>query len=190
MAKVLLVRHSPPLIEANHCYGQLDVVAEPVQLQACIERLSIKLTPYKPFTVLSSPLKRCSQLAEGLVDQVTFNGALKELDFGAWEGRSWNDVPQQALQAWADNLLDYRLGEFGETVNEFNQRVSRFWQLCQNLPLDSCLVCVTHAGVIRTIIGLVENLDIEQVMSLPINMGSVTCLKIQSSGVKIEYQNC
>ncbi|WP_411990919.1 histidine phosphatase family protein [Agarivorans sp. DSG3-1] len=192
MTRVLLIRHSAPLIAPNHCYGQLDVLAESTGLTLAVTKLSAQLAALSIDKVICSPLQRCSQLADalGLAKVVEYQTWLKEINFGLWEGQSWDTIPAAELQAWADNLSSFRLGKTGETVTEFRTRVLNEWlQLCALPEQEKTIVCICHAGVIRTIVGEVQNLAIEQSMTLPLNMGSLTSLKIHSQGVTLEYTN-
>ena len=49
--------------------------------------------------------------------------ALAEMDFGAWEGRPWAEVPEAELSAWTDDFADHAPGGTGECVRDFLSRV-------------------------------------------------------------------
>ena len=61
---------------------------------------------------MSSPLGRCRALAELIGSafhlQPAYDRRLQEMDFGAWEGRDWNDIPRTELDAWAADFLHAR----------------------------------------------------------------------------------
>lgn len=197
MIRLLLVRHSSVQIEANHCYGQLNIAAQPQALLEAHDKLQAQLSPYMIDQVLCSPLQRCRQLASalGIAPTVKYVNAIQEINFGQWEGQNWDDIPRSELQAWADNLEHFRLGNDGETVAEFHLRVRAFFaNLCQNDRLQSqsteqTILCISHAGVIRSIIGQVEGMSTEQSMSLPVSMGSLSCIRIETNSSILEYIN-
>ncbi len=196
MSRVIFIRHSQPNIAANCCYGQLDMAAEAKQLAIAANRLGPLLATYQVEQILSSPLLRCRQLAENLYpdEAIRFCPELKEINFGQWEGRSWQQIPRAELDAWANAFLDCRLGAVGETVSEFNQRVMEFWQTLQQQLNASgqpqTLLCFTHAGVIRCILGQIQALDLAKSSQLPLSMASVTCIKLEKQGAQIEFVNC
>jgi len=195
VSRVIFIRHSQPDIADNCCYGQLDMAAEATQLAQAVERLAPLLTAYQVEKILSSPLLRCRQLAEALYPDATihFYPELKEIDFGRWEGCSWQQIPRNELDGWANSFLNYRLGAVGETVAEFNQRVTDFWlTLQQQLNASGqsqTLLCFSHAGVIRCILGQIQALDLAESSQLPLSMGSITSIKLATEGAQIEFVN-
>ncbi|WP_163132654.1 histidine phosphatase family protein [Agarivorans sp. Alg241-V36] len=193
MNRVLLVRHSQPDIASDCCYGQLDMPAKPEQLKQATVRLQKLLAEYSVSEVCASPLLRCRQLAEGLYDSedIEYQGSLKEVNFGQWEGSKWDDIPRHQLDAWADNLEGYRLGQTGETVAEFSQRVLGFWQtrLTTYGETNTTQVWFTHAGVIRTIVGEIQALPVVESSQIPLTFGSLTCITFTTNGAVIEYLN-
>jgi alpha-ribazole phosphatase len=111
------------------------------------------LTPFLPKNVpiFSSPLRRCSELAALLSDAlgavVRHDPRLVEMNFGAWEMRSWNDIPRTEIDAWANDLHAYRPGG-GENVLDVEQRIRSFLDDLQRQCHESAIV-VCHAGTIR-----------------------------------------
>lgn len=139
-----LVRHPRPLIAPGVCYGQLDVAAEdPALIVAC---LRCELPPGLP--VWSSPLQRCRTLAEALQPAPRLDARLMELNFGAWEGRPWDDIARPELDAWAADIDGYA-PPGGEAPRQLQQRVLAF---VDELPAGAHLL-VTHAGVIRALLA-------------------------------------
>lgn len=193
MSRVLLVRHSQPDIANDCCYGQLDMPAKPEQLKQATARLQKSLAEYSVSEVCASPLLRCRQLVESLYepDDIEYHNALKEISFGQWEGCKWDDISRNQLDAWADNLEGYRLGQSGETVAEFSQRVIGFWQRRLSVIGETNFTHVwfTHAGVIRTIVGYIQALPVAESSRIALSFGSLTCITFTSNGAAIEYLN-
>lgn len=95
-----------------------------------------------PRCVTTSPLARCLAVGRqlrrwGWVHRV--DAALLEMDFGDWDGRSWADIPQAAVDAWCADFLHHRPGG-GESLKALFGRVAA-WQP----PSTPCLV-VGHGG--------------------------------------------
>ena len=101
--ELYLIRHPRPAVEPGICYGQTDLgLAEPV------DAVAARLRPLLPesFALYASPLRRARLLAEAL-GTPQLDPRLKEIHFGDWEGRSFDDIGQAALDAWAAAPLDF-----------------------------------------------------------------------------------
>ena len=144
-----LVRHPQPDVAAGLCYGRSDLPAsEPdtARVLADLHQRGLDALP-----VVSSPLIRCAALARRLSPAPTFDARLAEMDFGAWELRSWDDIPRNEIDAWDADLLDYRPGG-GETVMDVAARVAAFDAGLRQQHEDVLVVC--HAGTIRLLAAL------------------------------------
>ncbi len=147
--KLWLLRHAQPLVAPGVCYGVSDMPADAAATQAC----AAQLAPLLPsgLTVLSSPLQRCTQLAQALLAlrpdlSLRLDARLAEMDFGCWEGVRWDDIPRSAFDDWTVNFGAARFGG-RESVNELLQRVAAVRTEAKALGQDA--VWVTHAGVLR-----------------------------------------
>lgn len=179
-----LIRHPKPLIEPGICYGQLDVAAENPVVTA--ERLRGELWPgLSPgFMLWSSPLCRCRELAEKLAETladsshaspspVQLDARLMEMNFGAWEGRPWDSVPRNELDAWAADVEDYA-PPGGESPRQLRKRVLDF---VAGLG-DGEHVLVTHAGVIRLLLAHAAAASIAESLRHAPAYGSLTTLRL------------
>jgi alpha-ribazole phosphatase len=149
--KLYLVRHPRPAHVQGLCYGRQDV---PISAAALDQALaSIRAHPEADALlrckVFSSPSTRCLLLARALAAPraVTRSDDLRELDFGAWEGRPWDALPRDELDAWAADVWDYRPGGV-ESAAMVADRWRRWSAWLQRSGVASALA-VTHAGVIR-----------------------------------------
>jgi len=142
-----LARHALPLIAPGICYGALDVPAGEAATREAAQQLANALP--EGIAMAWSPLQRCAQLAQALSalrpDLASrADPRLREMNFGAWEGRSWEAIGSQALAVWTDDFAKHRPGG-GENLEGFMQRVAEAWD---ELGGEPC-VWITHAGVIR-----------------------------------------
>jgi alpha-ribazole phosphatase len=156
--KLWLVRHAQPLVEAGVCYGASDIPADAAATRACAARFAPLLPP--GLTFLSSPLQRCTQLAQALLAlrpdlTLRIDARLAEMDFGCWEGVRWDDIPRAAFDDWTANFGAARFGG-KESVNELLQRVAALRTEAQARQQDA--VWVTHAGVLRAMVLLDQGL--------------------------------
>ncbi len=144
-----LVRHAAPLIDPGTCYGTLDVRAD----LAATEAAARALAPLLPSASLvhCSPLQRCVQLADALQAlradiRVRLDPRIAEMDFGTWEGCSWESIGQAAMDAWVADFASHRPGG-GGSVSDFMKRVSAAFEDARRSGDDA--TWITHAGVIR-----------------------------------------
>lgn len=147
-----LIRHARPLVEADVCYGAMDMPAATQDTLAAAEQLARALPP--GLALRCSPLQRCQQLAAALLARrpdltCTPDPRLAEMDFGAWEGQRWEVLGAPALAAWSADFARHRPGG-GESVQAFMQRVRTAWdEAGAPRQVGQALGWITHAGVIR-----------------------------------------
>lgn len=83
---------------------------------------------------------------------------LQEMDFGRWEGQPWDAIARSEVDAWANDLFAYAPGG-GEALAAMLQRVKsalqHSWQH-DSLQGQHDVVWVTHAGVIRCVLWLLQ----------------------------------
>lgn len=125
------------------CYGSQDLLPGP-EVTEDAARLHETLAPSNH--IVTSPLKRATYLAKALAElrglPITQDARLQEMNFGAWEGRLWDDIPRVELDIWAADLLNAR-PHGGESVQMMADRVTMALSEYQNA------IIVTHLGPIR-----------------------------------------
>jgi alpha-ribazole phosphatase len=167
--QVFLIRHPRPLIGAGFCYGRLDVDCDDPRPVA--ERLRQLLPPDTP--VIASPLRRARRLAEAIDPHAALDSRLAEIEFGEWDGRAWDDIDRDSLDAWAADLLGFT-PPGGESVAGLQQRAIDF---AASLT-GPRVALVTHAGIIRALLGHWHQLPAAEWSQLKFEFGSVTQIEI------------
>tara|TARA_R110002126_G_scaffold28545_7_gene95203 strand:+ start:4293 stop:5012 length:720 start_codon:yes stop_codon:yes gene_type:complete len=178
-AKIILMRHGE--CEGGGIFrGRTDVKLTDIGMtqmqQAFIEQ------QYPISHVFSSPLLRCQLFSQALAQQLslplTTLSSLQEIDFGVWDGQSFDAIyqqnPQQFDAYWDNPWLAQNTPDKAESVTDFAARVeaglmtvvdalwSSFAQTdsAQQKPNgDDCphALVVTHGGVMRCLVGYVLN---------------------------------
>lgn len=144
---VLLVRHTSVAVHAGYAYGETDVPLSPsFEEEARGVKLSLRGETFDG--VWSSPLSRCLRLAAccGYPSAATDN-RLKELDFGEWEMKSWDEISADPRsEAWfADWIFAKAPG--GESLSDQYARVRSFLDdLKSGRFRNACIF--THGGII------------------------------------------
>ena len=152
-----LVRHPQPDVAPGLCYGASDIAVPEAELARVHATLAAQGLP-GGLPVYSSPLRRCTLLAERLAPgRVTLDARLAEMDFGAWELRPWSAIARSDVDAWTADLLHYRPGG-AENVLDVARRVRAF---VDDLHTPSALV-VCHAGTIRLLTAMHGGEPLEQ----------------------------
>jgi alpha-ribazole phosphatase len=155
--EVYLIRHTTPLIENGTCYGQadLDVTESFEQEAACIQ-------PHLPSTiktVISSPLKRCRQLAEYLfpTHTIQFDDRIKEIHCGQWELQPWDVINKEQLDPWMNDFINVQIPG-GESYVQLYHRVTAFFE--EVTQKHSSLAIVAHGGVIRSLLAYINGVQL------------------------------
>jgi len=158
--KLHLVRHPRPDIAPGLCYGASDVPVTEAELARAATSLHARGLP-GTIAVYTSPLRRCAELAQQLNPcALRFDARLAEMDFGSWEGRSWDAIPRAEVDAWTADLLHYRPGG-AESVLDVARRVAAFVvDLRRANEAEALIIC--HAGTIRLLCAMAAAATLEQ----------------------------
>jgi alpha-ribazole phosphatase len=136
--------------------------------------------------IYTSPLSRCAALAQALANPRTAIVAheLVEMDFGAWEGQSWDTVPRHELDRWAQDLWCFRPGG-GENARAVAERWKR-WVACLQRSGIDCAIGVTHAGIIRVALAQTDRMARADLVQISVEFGSVHCFEIPDLSVPLQ----
>lgn len=172
--KLILIRHSEVIEEYQGKYnGHIDI---PLSRQGIkdAQELGKHLISYNFDAIYCSDLKRCRETLEQLNIplKATFTDKLREKSWGKHEGLSFNEIEASGItytdfHEWIEQLD-------GEKISHFIHRIEKFFfEDLQKEPLNTVLI-ITHSGVIKTLLGLTKNLDLEESFSIQLPYSSVT----------------
>ena len=150
-AQLFLVRHTPVVVPAGTCYGRTDVPVDDVAFAQMLPNIHAQLPLHA--AILCSPLSRCLHLAKALQAlasgrSIAVEPNLIEHDFGAWEGKLWDDIPREEIDAWAADYLGYGPPN-GESVAAMAERSAAATRYRRRT--DVPLIVVSHAGPLAAI---------------------------------------
>jgi alpha-ribazole phosphatase/probable phosphoglycerate mutase len=173
MNDLLFIRHAETNMAGTFC-GHSDPPVNAAgrrQIQKLVEALR-----NEPIAaVYTSDLQRAAATARALAEFFSIpcivRRALREIDFGRWEGLTWNEIEKLDLP-YATRWLD----EFpqlpapgGESFEIFEARVRRETGYLLSLSepgltqtKSSLIAVVTHAGVMRAVLRTLCNVDGEE----------------------------
>ena len=152
MTTLVLVRHAEPEADARgRCYGSLDVVLSPAGEEQA-RRLVARLAAFACDAVVASPRARAVQTAEPFAASrgltVAVDDALREIDFGSFEGRTYDEIERsepQLFRQWMESPTTVRFPG-GESYGDLRDRATRALDAIRRN--HECAVVVTHGGVI------------------------------------------
>ena len=142
------MRHPKPICEEGLCYGRIDLECDPEALGIAAANLSGLAAGHRIFT---SPARRALALAKRLGTEVAIEPLLQELHFGNWEGRLWQDIGRDTIEAWQRGLPDSAPPD-GETLSAMASRCAGWLNGLEHEGAP--ILAITHAGPIRVIRAL------------------------------------
>ena len=196
MARILLVRHATCAPVGRALAGRASGIelseAGRQQASALAERLS----GCGAVAVYASPLERAMQTAQALAARlrvpVTPLDGLLELDVGAWTGRTIAALDRDGGDEWK-RFNSYRSGTrapSGELQLEAQTRAVRAVLRLAERHEANTVVAVTHADIIRAILGHALGVPIDLQHRLEIAPASVSVVEFAPWGSLVEGVNC
>jgi alpha-ribazole phosphatase len=167
------------------CYGRLDVVveAEAIASAAKLVRQQISSPVLQQSPIYTSPLSRCTAFAQAIANPraAIIADELVEMDFGAWEGRSWDTLSRDELDRWAQDIWCFRPGG-GENARAVAERWKLWLTRLQHSGEESA-IGVTHAGMIRVVLAQTERVAQADLAQLSVEFSSVHHFEIPDLSV-------
>lgn len=112
---------------------------------------------------------------------VQINQDFKEINFGQWEGKSWQSIGQKNIEEWNNDLLNFTFPD-GESARSFDRRVINAWHALQQQLREQTqtqqVIIICHAGVIRSILSDFLQIPLQHSLTLQIDKMSVSSLNL------------
>lgn len=198
---VVLIRHARPAVAEGICYGSLDLeLAQPTTPAPA--GMAAALGGRAPVRIIASPLARAVQTAALLreawpagwpeataLPAVELEPALREMDFGAWEGRPWDGIARAQLDAWAADLLGAR-PHGGESAGNALARVAGWADaLAADGAGQGCIWVVCHAGPMRMLAAHWLGLPLARTLGWPIGFGASAGFRLGAGAPVLGWWN-
>lgn len=122
--------------------------------------------------IISSDLKRCAETAQIIAAKlkltVEMDKSWREISFGQWDGRSFEEVQQEYPEMVANRHTDFlhMRPPQGENFLDLEERVVRAFETLLTQETDGNLLVVTHAGVMRTLLAHLMGLPAENIFHI------------------------
>lgn len=135
--------------------------------------------------IISSPLQRCADFAQALGQRhaipLTFDERLKEMHFGAWEGRSTDELmatDADALQQFWTDPVKYTPPD-AESLTHFSTRVLLSWRDIVNRYSNQKVLLVTHGGVIRVLLCHIQQSPIKNLLEFEVKHAALQRIHVE-----------
>jgi broad specificity phosphatase PhoE len=176
---ITLVRHGEVEERYHRCYnGHNDIALSARGIDEA--RQLAKILHGKLFdAVYSSDLKRCretlGQINASSARPVTFTPALREKSWGRHEGMTFDAIAERDGLVY-ESFLQWINALDGEPYDLYIERIRRFFT--DYLPRQDYgnVLVVTHAGVIRVLMHLLQKISLEAAFSVDFPYSAYTTL--------------
>jgi probable phosphoglycerate mutase len=155
--------------------------------------LARRLQALPKFMLESSPRRRARHTA-GIIATprdlpVRIVPQLDEIDFGCWSGRSFAALNADAHWRRWNRYREVSLTPAGDSIRDVQERALAHFHYLETQCDDDCVVIVTHAEVIRSLVLLATGAPINDYMSVEIAPASMTMLSVRGSTLQLAKVN-
>lgn len=193
MALFYLVRHAVTEGTGRILAGRMPGVHLSRQGIQQVDALSARLAEEPIRRVMTSPLERAHETAARLAKRLGLtletSEQLLELDFGAWTGRTFEELERDPRwNAFNTFRSGTRIPE-GETMLEAQMRiVSLMGQIQQQTP-DTVCALVSHGDMIRGALLYWLGMPLDAVHRLEIAPASISAVRLDAWGAQVVLLN-
>ncbi|MDP2893144.1 MAG: histidine phosphatase family protein [Sulfurimonas sp.] len=177
--KLTLVRHTEVEERYQNCYNGHNEIGLSKKGYMQAKELAKKLDILGFDAVFCSDLPRAKETLKHSLHakNAIFTDKLREKSWGKHEGLSFDEIISDGEIKYVD-FLQWIEALDGEPHEEYIKRVEQFFfEFLPSLNKESVLV-ITHAGVIRVLLSIINNITLEEAFAIKVENGSLTMLDI------------
>jgi len=177
------IRHGRTTMNGRYV-GSLDIGLSNTGVEQ-VQRLGKSIEKISFDHIYCSPMLRCRQTLDLLLlnDTYEYLDQLKEVDFGHWEGKSFNEIvktDKERVDRWAQEPDLFSFPD-GESVVDFQDRIFNVGRQLAQSQHQKILI-VAHGGVIRYLLCYFLNLSVKNYLVFDVHPGKMCCVKLYSEG--------
>lgn len=198
MIRLILIRHCETELGKNRYTGSTDVSlsAQGVKHGKLIAEY-LKDKKINLSKIYSGSLKRACETAGVIAREYSMDveklPGLNEINFGGWEGLTFDEVLSSDRKNAEDYLAsppDFRFPG-GETQRELNERVLNALDaiLEKNLDLNETILIAAHGGTNRVILGKALNLSLKDQFRIKQDAGCINVIDFFSDNAVVSLMN-
>jgi len=195
MAKMYLIRHGQTEWNLLGRYqGWSDVSLSDIGRQQA-EYLATNFPAEKLAAVYSSDLNRAAETARAVAEKLgcplQLEKAFRELDFGKWEGLTYNEIAKD----WPEEVNNLFVNPEklqtpeGESFQDVEKRaIKRIKELCEKHK-DESFAVVAHGAINRTILCSMMHIPLHYLWSIRQDNTAVSVVSIQDGYYSFDLLN-
>jgi broad specificity phosphatase PhoE len=178
--RLYLIRHGEVEPRFHRIFGgRIDMELSPLGLEQA-QALAAYLERVPLDAIFASPMKRVqqtlSQIAAKQTKAPTVLLDLREVDFGAWTGLSWEEVKARfgvSAFEWLDHLERDAIAR-AEPIAQFRERIDLVMRKILAACPGQTVAVVCHGGVIRMILALLLELPLKKLAGFDFEYASLS----------------
>lgn len=190
--RIYLIRHGETDWNVAHRYqGHTDT---PLNANGRRQGLALEeqLRSEPIRAVYASDLSRTMTFATLIFPRLSINrlATLREINFGEWEGRTYEELIGDAQNGFQEWLAHPETGVIpqGEVFSDMVSRVTTAFDHIRTHHVDDVAI-VTHAGVIKVLLGQIMGLPLAQCFRIHQNSGALNIVRVDGDRIEIEMMN-
>ncbi|WP_250446300.1 MSMEG_4193 family putative phosphomutase [Actinotalea sp. C106] len=189
MATVILVRHgrSTANVEGVLAGRTAGVNLDDVGRQQA-ERTAERLAVVPLVSVVSSPLERCRQTAQALLDQqqgapeLQIDEAVTECDYGQWQGRALGDLAKEPLWSVVQNQPSAVVFPEGESLAAMQARAvaairRRDAAVQEQHGAGAVWAVVSHGDIIKSVLADALGMHLDLFQRISVGPASISVIR-------------
>lgn len=189
---IYLVRHGELYWEDNikKCIGITDINLNEKGTKKA-ELIGSFLKDKNISKIYTSGLKRCKKSAEIISSILNvpyhIENELIEINMGIWENKSFDYIKVKYPKEYENrgkNLSTFKI-ENGETFLECYKRSNNIFRRISEENYDNNVVIICHSGVIKSIISSIENIPLDEILSIKLEYGHIIHINYNKKQYKI-----
>lgn len=182
MGLVLLIRHATAEYKPGRLYGWTPGVHLGAHGRDEAKALAARLEPVKLVAAYSSPLERCRETAnivlEGRKLDLRIDEDLGEVRYGSWQGRTFRSLAKTPLWRTVQFLPSQARfpGEGGESILEMQTRGVQAVERVRLAHKRGVVAVFSHADMIKVVLAHYLGLHIDLFQRLHVDTASVSAI--------------
>jgi alpha-ribazole phosphatase/probable phosphoglycerate mutase len=192
---IFFVRHAESAEWARQvCHGTLDVPLSSGGVEQAV-RISSHLEDSTLDAVYVSPRRRAVETAAAVAAkhglEPVIREALAEIDFGSFEGRTFDEIAESHPSVYAEWMSRPGSMRFpdGESFSDVRARVTSEIARIRRDHEGGSVAVVTHGGVIRAVLAEIMGLNDEAIFRIDQSWGGITLVEWIGDEPILRYVN-
>lgn len=187
--KLYVVRHGEAEGSEGRAVGHLDLPLSSAGARN-VEALATSWQGPAPARTFSSDLRRAVESARILAARLggtpIIDPRLREVSFGDWEGRAWDEIyetDRRRFDAWSERWWDLA-PPGGESFAGLSRRVFAWYRA---LGEEETVLAVAHGGSIRALLSELLALPRDRAFHLQVSPARVSAVEVAGGAAKLLF---